>query len=153
MLSILNNLQLGHQQVLGDYNVVDQPIEESNQSIVESVRINLDKNGIPTTVTADNNVLPTTIALDESPSKRFSLGKNKSEGEKNFNITVNNSNILSDLTCTSSQFDGELGSLITESKKTSFKIARKATNDKEYVSLFSDIQLDKKLGQGGEGEV
>lgn len=146
MLSILNNLYIGHQQILGDYNVygVDQPVEETNQSIIQSVRINLDRHGIP--VTMDG--------MDESPSKRFCSEKKRlSQDDKAYNIHINNENILDDLTSISSVFDGELGSLLTQSKQTSFKISRKAKNNAEYVNLFANIKLDKKLGQGGEGEV
>lgn len=51
------------------------------------------------------------------------------------------------------QFEGELGSIINEENFRSTKIGFKATNNLEDSEKFKNLEIDMKIGEGGEGEV
>lgn len=51
------------------------------------------------------------------------------------------------------QFEGELGSIINEEAFRSTKIGFKATNKREFDVKFKNLEIDIKIGEGGEGEV
>lgn len=51
------------------------------------------------------------------------------------------------------QFEGELGSIINEEAFRSTKIGFKATNYREQSEKFKNLEIDVKIGEGGEGEV
>lgn len=51
------------------------------------------------------------------------------------------------------EFEGELGSIINEENFRSTKIGFKATNNREYSEKFKNLEIDMKIGEGGEGEV
>lgn len=50
------------------------------------------------------------------------------------------------------QFEGELGSIINEEAFRSTRIGFKATNKREF-DKFKLLEIDSKIGEGGEGEV
>jgi len=51
------------------------------------------------------------------------------------------------------QFEGELGSIINEENFRSTKIGFKATNNLQDSEKFKNLEIDMKIGEGGEGEV
>jgi len=51
------------------------------------------------------------------------------------------------------EFEGELGSIINEETFRSTKIGFRATNKREFSEKFKNIEIDTKIGEGGEGEV